>query len=82
MLPTKYNQGNYIQIDTASYQKDSNRQKHSYENLRSNKIQLLENTNPITMQYTAKQDLSTFYALWTKRVVRYRCINCIKVRYS
>jgi hypothetical protein len=51
---TKYNQGNYTPIDTMSYQEDLNRHQHSYENLRSSKIELLENNNHITMQYTAK----------------------------
>jgi len=38
LTQTKYNQGNYTPIDMASYQEDSNRHKHTYENLRSSKI--------------------------------------------
>jgi len=54
LIQTKYNQANYTPIDTASCQEDMNRLTHNYENLGSSKIELLENNNYITMQYTAK----------------------------
>jgi hypothetical protein len=54
LLQIKYNQGNYTLINKASYQEDLNLHKHCYENLRANKIELLENNNHITMQNTAK----------------------------
>jgi len=53
LLQTKYKQSSYTPINIASYQEDINRLKHSYEKLRTSKIELLEN-NHITIQYTAK----------------------------
>jgi len=57
LLQTKHNQANYTLIDTASYQEDLNRHKHSYENLRPSKSELLENiTLPCNIpQYKACQ---------------------------